>query len=130
MFDRNNIIHIKTQQLTLMKRDALFSRLTRILLKSNSYRSMNDYQFDTNSDELKLYSTNDDSICEMEKRYAELLEVPISSTLEAKRSAYRKLCLRYHPDKFMGDNVKKKAANELIIQLNEAINYFEKRTSK
>jgi curved DNA-binding protein len=50
------------------------------------------------------------------KDYYSILGVAKSATADEIRKAYRKLALRYHPDKTKGD----KAANEKFMEINEA----------
>jgi curved DNA-binding protein CbpA len=38
--------------------------------------------------------------------------------------AYRRLCQRYHPDRFAGDAEKSRAANELLAAINAAYSYL------
>jgi DnaJ-domain-containing protein 1 len=107
-----------------MAPETLFFRLRRIL--SNARTEESAPVFDDETPELELNVPLQAPISDLEKRFCELLEVPTSSSIREKRQAYRKLCLRYHPDNFSGDDIKLKAASELMIQLNQAIDYFEK----
>jgi curved DNA-binding protein len=50
------------------------------------------------------------------KDYYNILGVPKEATTDEIRKAYRKLALRYHPDKTKAD----KAANEKFVEINEA----------
>jgi len=50
------------------------------------------------------------------KDYYNILGVPKEATTDGIRKAYRKLALRYHPDKTKAD----KAANEKFVEINEA----------
>lgn len=49
-----------------------------------------------------------------------ILEVTPGVTPDELRSAYRKLCRRYHPDRFDHDAAKSRAANELLAEVNAA----------
>ncbi len=36
------------------------------------------------------------------------------------RAAYRRLCHRYHPDRFSGDAARERLAHELLLEINRA----------
>jgi DnaJ-class molecular chaperone len=49
-----------------------------------------------------------------------VLEVPPGAGPEALRRSYRRLCRRYHPDRFAGQPEKLAAATELLAEINRA----------
>ncbi len=49
-----------------------------------------------------------------------ILEVAPDVTPAELRSSYRRLCRRYHPDRFDHDEEKSRAANELLAEVNAA----------
>ena len=49
-----------------------------------------------------------------------ILEVAPGVTPAELRSSYRRLCRRYHPDRFDHDAEKSRAANELLAEVNAA----------
>ena len=49
-----------------------------------------------------------------------ILEVAPSATPSELRSSYRRLCRRYHPDRFDQDAEKSRAATELLAEVNAA----------
>lgn len=49
-----------------------------------------------------------------------VLELGPRATHEEIRSSYRRLCRRYHPDRFDGDEARSRAANELLAEINAA----------
>jgi DnaJ-domain-containing protein 1 len=53
-------------------------------------------------------------------RALSVLELPAGASGEEIRSAYRRLCRRYHPDRFESDPGKCRAANELLAEINAA----------
>lgn len=63
----------------------------------------------------------------MEDKY-KLLEVDANSTVEDIKRSYKRLCLKYHPDKCDGDSVKfieiKRAYEELLRVKETNINFF------
>jgi DnaJ family protein B protein 4 len=55
----------------------------------------------------------------MSKNYYDLLEVPNNASAEEIKKAYRKLSLKYHPDKTKGDDSKFKEINEAYSILSD-----------
>jgi DnaJ-domain-containing protein 1 len=53
-------------------------------------------------------------------RALEILELAPNAGPEEIHSAYRRLCKRYHPDRFSQDEEKARAANELLVEINRA----------
>ncbi len=49
-----------------------------------------------------------------------VLELGSRATHEEIRTSYRRLCRRYHPDRFDGDEARSRAANELLAEINAA----------
>jgi DnaJ-domain-containing protein 1 len=49
-----------------------------------------------------------------------ILELGPAANGDEIRSAYRRLCRRYHPDRFARDEAKSLAANELLAEINLA----------
>lgn len=56
------------------------------------------------------------------KRWFKTLELDSSADLKTVRRAYRKLLLKYHPDKFASEPEKQEAATEVTRKLTEAYN--------
>jgi curved DNA-binding protein CbpA len=65
-----------------------------------------------------------------ELEYFANLEVVPGSSWEEIKAAYKKLILRYHPDRFARDVEGQKIATQVTKRLNEAFEYLEKRQSK
>ncbi|MCH9046084.1 MAG: J domain-containing protein [SAR324 cluster bacterium] len=57
--------------------------------------------------------------------YYSNLEVPYGSDLETVRAAYRKLLRKYHPDLHHADEEKRKIAQQITTQLNDAYTYLK-----
>lgn len=53
-------------------------------------------------------------------RALDVLELSPAATSDEIKSAYRRLCRRYHPDRFDGDSDKSAVANELLAEINLA----------
>ena len=47
-----------------------------------------------------------------------ILELPLGCTAEEAAAAHRRLCKRYHPDRYTGDRVS--VATELLAEINAA----------
>ncbi len=65
-----------------------------------------------------------------DRRLAECLatlELSQDTTRSALHSAYRRLCKRYHPDRFAGDPERLAAATELLAAINAAYAYARER---
>ncbi|ACF15039.1 heat shock protein DnaJ domain protein [Chloroherpeton thalassium ATCC 35110] len=58
------------------------------------------------------------------------LELPYGADLDAVRKAWKKMILRYHPDKHAGDLEKQRLATELTKGLNHAYKELEKHLKK
>jgi hypothetical protein len=58
--------------------------------------------------------------------YYSNLEVPYGSNLETVRAAYRKLLRKYHPDLHHADEEKRKIAQQITTQLNDAYTYLNR----
>lgn len=54
-----------------------------------------------------------------------VLELTANATPADIKSSYRKLCKKYHPDRFANDPDKLKIANELFTQINAAYEYLK-----
>lgn len=54
------------------------------------------------------------------------LEIPVGSSWEDIRTAYKSAMKKYHPDRFANDPEKQKIAQTLAQKINEAYQYFEK----
>lgn len=53
-------------------------------------------------------------------RALSILELDRGATRRQIRGAYRRLCRRYHPDRFANDTAKSRTATELLIEINRA----------
>lgn len=62
-------------------------------------------------------------------QYYANLELQPGATLEDVKKAYRELMRKYHPDKFLGDPEKHRAATELAQSLTEAYQKLSARLS-
>ena len=49
-----------------------------------------------------------------------VLELTPGTTPDEVRSAYRRLCRSYHPDRFANDDAKSRAAHELFVEIQAA----------
>jgi len=56
-----------------------------------------------------------------------VLELQPGATRVELKAAYKRLCKRYHPDRFAGDAHKAGIANELLTAINVAYAYLLKR---
>lgn len=56
-----------------------------------------------------------------------VLELPSGPTAAEVTQAYRRLCKRYHPDRFAGDPERTRLANELLAEINAAYAYVLRR---
>jgi DnaJ-domain-containing protein 1 len=59
---------------------------------------------------------------EQRRRWAKTLEIELDATPDEIRRAYRRLLVRFHPDKFATDPEKYKVATEVTRKLTEAYN--------
>jgi DnaJ-domain-containing protein 1 len=59
--------------------------------------------------------------------YLRVLELRPGATKEDIRGAYKRLCKRYHPDRFAADEEKARLANQLLTEINAAYRYLAKR---
>jgi DnaJ-domain-containing protein 1 len=57
------------------------------------------------------------------------LEVPFGADIEAVRSSYKVLMMRYHPDKHAGDPEKQRIALEITKKINESFERIRARDS-
>jgi hypothetical protein len=55
----------------------------------------------------------------LRQHYANL-EVPFGADIDAVRASYKRLMLKYHPDKFAGDAEKQKIALEIAKKINQS----------
>ena len=55
-----------------------------------------------------------------------VLELGPGAEPDAIRAAYRRLCRRYHPDFYAGDEARSRAANELLAEINRAYELLRK----
>ena len=67
------------------------------------------------------------SASEARARAFAILEVAPGVTSDELRSAYRRICRLYHPDRFVNDVEKSRAAHELLAEVNAA---YELLTSR
>ena len=56
-----------------------------------------------------------------------ILELPAMPTPVELRAAYRRLCKRYHPDRFAADAERTRIATEILVELNAAYAYARRR---
>jgi DnaJ-domain-containing protein 1 len=62
-----------------------------------------------------------------ETRFYRALELPAGASFDQIRQAYKSQMKKYHPDRFPNDPEKRKYAQQVSQQLNEAYAYFEKK---
>lgn len=62
-----------------------------------------------------------------ETKYYEALEIQPGAEFEAIKAAYKNMVKKYHPDRFHQDAQKRRYAETVTQQLNEAYSYFEKK---
>jgi DnaJ-domain-containing protein 1 len=55
-----------------------------------------------------------------------ILELNADASPEDIKRAYRRLCTRFHPDRFANDPEKLKVANDLFTRINEAYDFLQK----
>jgi DnaJ-domain-containing protein 1 len=55
------------------------------------------------------------------------LEVPFGSDIETVRASYKRLIMRYHPDKQAGDPEKQRVALEITKKINESFERIRRR---
>jgi DnaJ-class molecular chaperone len=61
------------------------------------------------------------TLVEIERaRALTILELPSNASKSDVRSAYRRLCRKYHPDRFANDTTKASAAHELFVEIHRA----------
>ena len=58
------------------------------------------------------------------ERCLAVLELTRDATAEQVRSAYRRMCRRYHPDRFAGSPEKSRVANQVLMEINAAYAYL------
>ncbi len=61
------------------------------------------------------------------QRCLAILELSPSASAGEIKSAYRRMCRRYHPDRFASDEQKAARANELLAEVNRAYEILSKR---
>jgi DnaJ-domain-containing protein 1 len=62
-----------------------------------------------------------------EKSYYDALEVKPGASFEEIKASYKKLVKKYHPDRFHNHPEKRRYAETVTRQLNEAYAYFEQK---
>lgn len=109
---------------------SLFKRLTKVI-SSRLFDSEHDPSIKARFDQTASSHEADNyyapKMDEVEKRYRANLEVGLEEGIEEIRAKYRLLLKKYHPDLHAGSMKKSKIATEITQQLNEAMNYFEKK---
>jgi DnaJ-class molecular chaperone len=55
-----------------------------------------------------------------------VLELPSNATKSEIQSAYRRLCRKYHPDRYANDTAKASAAHELFVELHRAYKLLDR----
>ena len=89
--------------------------------KIASYLNINEYDFNSI---FAMFSKNGNGF----DRYYKILEVDKTATLDEVKKSYRKLVMKYHPDKLQGvseDIVK--LANEKFLSIQEAYEKISKK---
>lgn len=66
-----------------------------------------------------------DPQAQVEGEYYANLELPVGSSFQQIKTAYRRLIKQYHPDKFHLNPQKQMIAEEITAKLNTAYSYFE-----
>jgi len=66
---------------------------------------------------------------ELRQDYANL-EIPFGAGIEEVKASYKKLVLRYHPDKHAGDPEKLRIATEITKKINESFERIRSRLEK
>lgn len=59
--------------------------------------------------------------------YLRILELRAMPTSAELHDAYRRLCKRYHPDRFAADAERSRIATEILVELNAAYAYVRAR---
>jgi DnaJ-domain-containing protein 1 len=71
--------------------------------------------------------TNNYNVWNNKSKYYKILNIPLSSTLEEVKKAYRNLIKQHHPDKFMNASQDEKKYHEKKMkEINEAYDYIVK----
>ena len=103
------------------------------------FKNQNSYENDFDSSMYENFNQNQsnyqtqenlNSKEDIEAQYYANLELPYGASFDEIKKSYRKLLKKYHPDKFHNDEKKYKIAQDLVVKLNMAYNYFEEKYKK
>ncbi len=109
----------------LIKRffDILKSNLPRTKLSKEDLENEKDSFEDTDHPPIKSMEPR----LKKEAEYYANLEVKYGADFSEIKVSYKELIRKYHPDKHVHSEEKRKIAEEITRKLNEAYNYFEKK---
>ncbi len=81
----------------------------------------------TNYQESKKQTTGNTIYGAQERKYYDALEITPGASFAEIKASYKKLVKKYHPDIFHNNTEKRRYAEIVTQQLNEAYNYFEQK---
>lgn len=109
---------------------SLFKRLYRVITSQLAEKGELGKNFESNHTRYQdTYDppSKNSAMENTENRYRANLEVDAEADFSTIKANYRRLLKKYHPDLHANDAEKQKIAEQISRQLNEAMNYFEKK---
>lgn len=90
-----------------------------------NFKSKENYEWDSSEHFTEPQNNKTKNV--VEEEYYANLELPYGASFDEIKTSYRKLLKKYHPDRFYNDEKKLQLAQEVVIKLNLAYNYFENK---